>query len=214
LTIAEDLIREALAVSQEPVRESRVKVFLGPTGVGKTTTLAKLAARYALEQKKRVGLITTDTYRIAAIEQLKVYARIMDLPLEVATGREAFHRSMEHLKDRELILVDTPGRSRGEKGHLAELKEVLTGDWDLETNLLVCLTSSRECLQEVVERYRAFGYDQIILTKLDECTNCGHLGELVERADRPVSYITTGQKVPQDIEQASPARLAQLMMRH
>lgn len=212
LNIVGELLQAAF--SKGPVKEGRVKVFLGPTGVGKTTTLAKLAARYALEQKKSVGLITMDTYRIAAVEQLKVYARIMDLPLEVATGRESFRQSMTKFQDKELILVDTPGRSRSEKGHLSLLKDVLAGEWDLETNLLLSLTSSGDSLADVVERYRTFGYDQIILTKLDECTHCGNLCELVEQAGKPVSYITTGQNVPQDIEQANPVRLAEIMMRH
>jgi flagellar biosynthesis protein FlhF len=212
LKIAEDLLK--CTFIEKEGKEKRVKVFLGPTGVGKTTTLAKLAARYTLEQKKSVGLITTDTYRIAAVEQLKTYARIMGLPLEVATGRETFRQSIERFHDKEFIMVDTPGRSREEGGYLPKLKDMLTGSWEMETNLLLSLTSSRESLMDVVGRYRAFGYDQIILTKLDECTNCGILYDVVERASKPVSYISTGQNVPQDIEQANPVRLAELIMRH
>jgi flagellar biosynthesis protein FlhF len=212
LKIAEDLLK--CTFIEKEGKEKRVKVFLGPTGVGKTTTLAKLAARYTLEQKKSVGLITTDTYRIAAVEQLKTYARIMGLPLEVATGRETFRQSIERFRDKEFIMVDTPGRSREEGGYLSKLKDMLTGSWEMETNLLLSLTSSRESLMDVVGRYRAFGYDQIILTKLDECTNCGILYDVVERASKPVSYISTGQNVPQDIEQANPVRLAELIMRH
>ena len=212
LKMAEELLKGTFIKKEE--KEKRVKVFLGPTGVGKTTTLAKLAARYTLEQKKSVGLITTDTYRIAAVEQLKTYARIMGLPLEVASGRESFSKSIERFKDKEFIMVDTAGRSREEGGYLSKLKEMLTGDWEMETNLLLSLTSSRESLMDVVGRYRTFGYDQIILTKLDECTNCGIFYDVVERASKPVSYISTGQNVPQDIEQASPVRLAELIMRH
>jgi flagellar biosynthesis protein FlhF len=212
LKIAEDLLIGTFIEKRE--RESRVKVFLGPTGVGKTTTLAKLAARYALEQKKSVGLITTDTYRIAAVEQLKTYAQIMGLPLEVASGRETFSQSMKRFHDKDYILVDTPGRSREEKRHLAMLKNMMTGDWDLEKNLLLSLTSSRESLMDVVERFNTFGYDQIILTKLDECTHCGIFCDVVERVRKPISYISTGQNVPQDIEQANPVRLAQIIMRH
>jgi flagellar biosynthesis protein FlhF len=212
LEIAEDLLKETfIEVSKQ---ERRVKVFLGPTGVGKTTTLAKLAARYSLEQKKSVGLITTDTYRIAAVEQLKTYARIMGLPLEVVTGRETFRQSMERLHDKECILVDTPGRGREETGHLSDLKDMLVGDWDMEKNLLLSLTSSRENLMDVVGRFSTFGYDKIILTKLDECTHCGILCDVIERASKPVSYISTGQNVPQDIEQTNPGRLAELIMRH
>lgn len=212
LKMAEDLLKGTFIERGGP--ERRVKVFLGPTGVGKTTTLAKLAARYSLEQKKSVGLITTDTYRIAAVEQLKTYARIMGLPLEVATGRETFRQSIERFHDKECILVDTPGRGREEGGYLSKLKDMLTGDWEMETNLLLSLTSSRENLMDVVGRFSMFGYDQIILTKLDECTRCGILYDVVERANKPVSYISTGQNVPQDIEQANPVRLAELIMWH
>jgi len=212
LKIAEDLLKGTFIEREE--KEKRVKVFLGPTGVGKTTTLAKLAARYTLEQKKSVGLITTDTYRIAAVEQLKTYARIMGLPLEVATGRETFRQSIERFHDKEFIMVDTPGRSREEGGYLSKLKDMLTGNWEMETNLLLSLTSSRESLMDVVGRYSTFGYDQIILTKLDECTQCGILYDVVERANKPVSYISIGQNVPQDIEQATPVRLAEIVMRH
>jgi flagellar biosynthesis protein FlhF len=212
LKIAQELLKETFIEKGE--RECRVKVLVGPTGVGKTTTLAKLAARYALEQKKAVGLITTDTYRIAAVEQLKTYARIMGLPLEVVTGRETFHQSMKRFRDKDCILVDTPGRGRGDAGHLPALKEILTGNWDLETNLLISLTSSRESMMDVVDRYSAFGFDQIILTKLDECTQHGIFCDVVERINKPVSYVSTGQNVPQDIEQVTPHRLAEMVMRH
>jgi flagellar biosynthesis protein FlhF len=138
----------------------------------------------------------------------------MGLPLEVATGRETFRQSIERFHDKEFIMVDTPGRSREEGGYLSKLKDMLTGNWEMETNLLLSLTSSRESLMDVVGRYSTFGYDQIILTKLDECTHCGILYDVVERANKPVSYISIGQNVPQDIEQATPVRLAEIVMRH
>jgi flagellar biosynthesis protein FlhF len=212
LNIAQELLKESF--TEKGQRECRVKVLVGPTGAGKTTTLAKLAARYALEQKKAVGLITTDTYRIAAVEQLKTYARIMGMPLEVATGRETFHQSMKRFRDKDCILVDTPGRGRNDAGHLPALKDILTGNWDLETNLLISLTSSRESMMDVVERYSAFGFDQIILTKLDECTQHGIFCDVVERINKPVSYVSTGQNVPQDIQQVTPHQLAEMVIRH
>jgi flagellar biosynthesis protein FlhF len=212
LKIAEDLLKGTFIEGNK--QERRVKVFLGPTGVGKTTTLAKLAARYSMEQKKSVGLITMDTYRIAAVEQLKTYARIMGLPLEVVTGKETFRQSIERLHDKECILVDTPGKGREEMDHLSKLKDMFIGDWDMEKNLLLSLTSSRENMMDVVGRFSTIGYDNIILTKLDECTHCGILCDVIERASKPVSYISTGQNVPQDIEQTNPVRLAEIIMRH
>jgi flagellar biosynthesis protein FlhF len=219
LKIAEGLIRDALnanaaadKVSDKNGQGKRIKVFLGPTGVGKTTTLAKLAARYALEQKRSVGLITMDNYRIAALEQLQVYARIMGLPLEAAAGQDAFRQALQKFDDKDLILVDTPGKSRTDKDYFSTLQELVAGNREVETNLLLSLTSSRENMQEVVLRYHQLDCDRIIFTKMDEGTRCGFLYDVIEQAGRPVSYLTTGQNVPQDIEVANPARLAEMIM--
>jgi flagellar biosynthesis protein FlhF len=195
------------------VESRRIKVFLGPTGVGKTTTLAKLAARYALQQKKSVGLITADTYRIGAVEQLKTYAQIIDLPLEVADSREAFRRSMERFQNKDCILVDTPGRGGDATGYLLRLKEMLAGEGELEANLLLSTTASRENMVDVVAGFGVFGCDRIIFTKLDECSRFGPLYDVIERIGKPVSYLATGQNVPQDIEKATPERLAELILR-
>ncbi len=211
LKTVEDILKGAFASSGES-KEGRVKVFLGPTGVGKTTTLAKLAAHYAMEQKLVVGLITMDTYRIAAAEQLKVYARIMGLPLEIAADKETFRQALNRFSNKDVILVDTPGRSRNDTAYLSRLKDVLTGDWELESNLLLSPASSRENLFDVLSRFGMFDCNRIIFTKLDECTRYGILYDVNERAKKPVSYFTTGQNVPHDIEQASPAKLAELIM--
>ncbi len=213
LKIAEGIIRETF-VKKSGKQEKRVKVFIGPTGVGKTTTLAKLAARYSLEQKLKVGLVTMDTYRIAALEQLKIYARIMDLPLEVATQRDVFGQVLERFSDRDIILVDTPGKGPVEAGYFTGLQEILADAREVETNLLLSLTSSRENMLDVVARFGKFPGEQIIFTKADEGTRCGFLYDVIEQAGRPVAYVTTGQNVPQDIETADPARLAELIMRH
>lgn len=213
LKIAESLIRGALSPSKDE-KGKRVKIFLGPTGVGKTTTLAKLAARYALEQKLAVGLITMDNYRIAAQEQLNIYARIMGLPLEAASEQDTFRQALQKFNDKDVILVDTPGKSRTDKDYFTLLQDLVTGNREVETNLLLSLTSSRENMLEVVLRYGVLSCDQIIFTKMDECTRCGFLYDVIEQAGRPVSYVTTGQNVPQDIEAANPSRLAEMIMWH
>jgi len=213
LKIAENLIKGTLN-HNENEKEKKVKIFLGPTGVGKTTTLAKLAARYALEQKLAVGLITMDTYRIAAPEQLNVYARIMGLPLEVASEQHTFQQALQRLDDKDVILVDTPGKSRVDKDYFDMLQALVSDNSEVETNLLLSLTSSRENMLDVVSRYDKLNCDQIIFTKMDECTHCGFLYDVIEKAGRPVSYVTTGQNVPQDIEAANPSRLAELIMWH
>lgn len=190
----------------------RIKAFVGPTGVGKTTTLAKLAAQYCIEKKLKVGLITTDTYRIAAAEQLKIYAKIMGLPIAVAADKEKFSRSLKSFADKDLILVDTPGRSRHDDHCTATLKSILTGD--VETFLLMSPIAGREYLMDTAERFRIFNYDRIILTKIDECRQFGRLVDVLEKIDKPVAYLTTGQNVPKDIETASPERLAKLTLQN
>ncbi|MCK9362265.1 MAG: flagellar biosynthesis protein FlhF [Syntrophales bacterium] len=206
---AEEALKRAFVKTRQ--EEKRVKVFLGPTGVGKTTTLAKLAARYALEQKKSVGLITADTYRIGALEQLKTYAQIIDLPLAVADSREALHRALRRFADKDCILVDTPGRGGDAGSYLLRLKEMFSGEAAPEANMLLSLTASRENMMDVFARFDVFGCDQIIFTKLDECTHFGAIYDISERTGKPISYLTTGQNVPHDIEKANPDRLMELV---
>lgn len=217
LKIAESLIRGALSPGRDSGKEEtgkRVKIFLGPTGVGKTTTLAKLAARYSLEQKLAVGLVTMDNYRIAALEQLNVYARIMGLPLEAASEQDTFRQALQKFDDKDVILVDTPGKSSNDEEYFTILNDLVNGNREVETNLLLSVTSSRENMLDVVLRYSQLDCDQLIFTKMDECTHCGFLYDVIEQAGRPVSYLTTGQNVPQDIEVANPAKLAEMIMWH
>jgi len=208
----EDMISQSLPAVNSPAQEPRVKVLVGPTGVGKTTTLAKLSAYCAVNEKKSVGLITTDTYRIAAVEQLKVYARIIGIPLEIATGREEFNKSLSRLADKEVIYVDTPGTSRNDMANLRKINETLKSETPLELNLLLSLTTSRECMMEVASRYQIFDYNHVILTRADECMRVGFLWEVLDRIAKPVSYITNGQNVPHDIEKASPQKIARMII--
>lgn len=213
LQIAESIIRGSFA-KLEGKKEKRIKVFLGPTGVGKTTTLAKLAAHFAIDKKNKVGLVSMDTFRIAALEQLKIYSRIMDLPLEVATEKVTFTEALRSFEDKDVILVDTPGKSRSDALYLQKLQEILAGQRDVETNLLLSLTSSRENMREVYKRFNGFNCDQIILTKLDEADHCGYVYDLLEQTGKTVSYVTTGQNVPQDIRKIDATGFAELIMRN
>ena len=206
--IAENLIARSLAKNGR--KEQRIKAFIGPTGVGKTTTLAKLAAHYSLEKKMKVGMITTDTYRIAAVEQLKVYAKIMGLPIQVAPEKEAFLRSVAGFSEKDMILVDTPGRNHNDDRGLNDLKAILHAD--VETVLLLSPVASRENLLDTANRFGIFNYDRLILTKVDECNHFGPMYEVLDEIGRPVSHVTTGQNVPRDIERASPERLAKLIL--
>jgi flagellar biosynthesis protein FlhF len=206
--IAEELISRSLM--KDDRKESRVKAFIGPTGVGKTTTLAKLAAHYSIEKKMKVGMITTDTYRIAAADQLKVYAKIMGLPIQIASKRDIFLRSLASFSDKEIILVDTPGHNHNDDRHLNELKDTLGSD--VETILLLSPVVNREYLINTSNRFKIFKYDRLILTKVDECNHLGSIYNVLDEIGKPVSHVTTGQNVPRDIETASPERLAKLIL--
>jgi flagellar biosynthesis protein FlhF len=195
------------------VKGKRTLAFVGPTGVGKTTTIAKLAARYALAEKRSVGLITTDTYRIAAVEQLKVYGKIMGLPVEVAGDGVAFRDALKKFSDRETILIDTPGRSRKDGNHLLKLKGIIR-DAPVEMHLLLSPTASREHMLDAAERFGIMDYGSIIFTKIDECTRFGPIYDVVDQVGKPVSYLTNGQNVPQDIEVAEPGKIAKLIVRN
>jgi len=206
--IAEQLIARSLP--KDDRKERRVKAFIGPTGVGKTTTLAKLAAHYSIEKKMKVGMITTDTYRIAAAEQLKVYAKIMGLPIQIASEKDMFLSSLASFADKDMILVDTPGRNHNDDRYLNELRNTL--DSSVETVLLLSPVANREYLLNTANRFKIFKYDRIILTKVDECCHFGSLYDVLDEIGKPVSHVTTGQNVPRDIEKASPEGLAKLIL--
>jgi flagellar biosynthesis protein FlhF len=210
--VAEKLLARSIGLSYRSAERKRICAFVGPTGAGKTTTLAKIAARSALEEKLKVGLITTDTYRIAAVEQLKTYARIMEIPIEVVSDKTAFRRALAKLSDRDLVLVDTPGKSSVEPGYIEKLRDLFQIENPVETNLLLPLTSSQDNLAENLARFKPIGYQSIIFTKLDESRNFGMIYNVIDQERKPVSYVTNGQNVPQDIEKIDAGRLAKIIM--
>jgi len=210
--VAEKLLARSIGLSYRSAERKRICAFVGPTGAGKTTTLAKIAARSALEERLKVGLITTDTYRIAAVEQLKTYARIMEIPIEVVSDKTAFRRALAKLSDRDLVLVDTPGKSSVEPGYIDKLRDLFHLENPVETNLLLPLTSSQDNLSENLARFKPVGYQSIIFTKLDESRHFGMIYNVIDQERKPVSYVTNGQNVPQDIEKIDAGRLAKIIM--
>ncbi len=209
---AEKLLAMSIGLSYRSADRKRICAFVGPTGAGKTTTLAKVAARAVLEEKKKVGLITTDTYRIAAAEQLRTYARIMQIPIEVASDKAALRMALARLSDRDLVLVDTPGKNSAEPGYIDKLRDLFQLDAPVETSLLLPLTSSQDNLAENVARFKPVGYQSIIFTKLDESRHFGRIYNVIDQERKPVSWVTNGQNVPQDIEKIDPGRLARMIM--
>jgi len=210
----EQCISQRLAAYAREEKGKRVKAFFGPTGVGKTTTIAKLASLYALEKKVDVGLITVDTYRIAAVEQLKTYARIIGVSLEVAADKASLKKSLQRLAAKDVIFVDTPGKNCRDDQYVQGLKECFDLSVPVEANLLLSMTSSEETLRELGKRFGALSYDRIILTKIDECPRAGFVYNIIDQLAKPVSYMTNGQNVPFDIEKASPANMARLIVRN
>jgi flagellar biosynthesis protein FlhF len=182
--------------------------FVGPTGVGKTTTLAKLAANISLNEGKKVGLITIDTYRIAAVEQLRTYAEIINLPLKVVFTPEEFKEALRGYHNMDLVLIDTAGRSPRNYTQMDELKNFIDVAYRLETYLLMNATRKYRDLLDVVENFRRVSFDRVIFTKLDETVTFGPILDIMNKISQPLSYITNGQNVPEDIELCDPHKLA------
>lgn len=196
----------------KPQEGQKIVVFVGPTGVGKTTTIAKIAAKYTLMDKKKVALITFDTFRIGAIEQLKIYAKIIGLPVDVVLSPPELHRVIEKRRDSELILIDTAGRSHKDKIYINEIKELFSQKTALDCHLLLSATSSDSVLTEIINRFSDIPIHGLLFTKLDEAARYGSIFNTMIRAQKPLSYFTTGQRVPEDIELAVPERLCRLML--
>ncbi|MCS7237421.1 MAG: flagellar biosynthesis protein FlhF [Thermoguttaceae bacterium] len=209
------LVEEGLSttgpIAVEPGRR-RLVALVGPTGVGKTTTIAKLAAHYRLRERRNVGLITVDTYRIAAVEQLRTYAEIIDLPMHVVATPREMRETVRRLEHLDLILMDTAGRSPRDEIKLQELKAFLTEARADEVHLVLSAVAAPKTLQLTAEQFANVGTTALILTKLDEANTLGHLLPLLRTCRLPLSYLTTGQNVPEDIEVAEISRLARLLL--
>ena len=186
--------------------------LIGPTGVGKTTTVAKLAATYKLKHGQRVGLVTSDTYRIAAVEQLRTYANIIGLPLKVVLTPQEIIDACDALSDCDVVLIDTAGRSQNDAAKVDELRQFIEAAQPHEKHLVLSTTTNEQVLLAAAERFAAVAPDNVIFTKLDEAEHIGLLFNVVSRVGLPLSFVTTGQEVPDHIELAQPERLARVLL--
>ena len=190
--------------------QARVAI-VGPTGAGKTTTAAKLAARCLLVDKKSVALLTLDTYRVGAVEQLGAYARILEVPMEVGMCPEDVDALVQKHSDKDVIIIDTVGRSQRDGGRLSELERMLRPANPTEVHLAVSAQASQAAQKESLDAFRRLRIDRMILTKLDECPQPGCALNLAVAGLLPYSYITYGQDVPDDIAAANEDMLARLV---
>ncbi len=198
-------------------KNPEINFFVGPTGVGKTTTIAKIASEFKLDRGAKVAMITSDTYRIAAVEQLRTYANILDIPLKVVYTIDELNDAMESFKDYDLVLVDTAGRSHKNKEQCMEMMHfvndsVIPERFTKNVFLVVSAATKYKDLISIVDVYNEIGKYNIIFTKLDETSELGNILNIKLRTGADLSYITSGQMVPDDINIIDTQKLAKNLL--
>lgn len=198
-----EVLRKMIYCRSENLQNETKKIMMlvGPTGVGKTTTLAKLAARYSLmlNARYRVGVITLDTYRLAAVDQLMAYARMMKLSIDTVVEPEEFGKAIDSLKHCDYILIDTAGHSQHERSKLQMLKSYLNNDYKIDVSLVLAVNAKYEDLRDAYNAFNELNIDTLIFTKLDESRHFGNIFSLVYETKKPISYLSIGQGVPNDL---------------
>jgi len=190
----------------------RIVAVVGPTGVGKTTTIAKIAAMYALNRRVSVAMVTMDNFRVGAVEQLKTYAKIMDLPLEVAGNSQELSKALARHSDKDLILIDTAGRSPKDADRLDELKGYLETQTGIDVYLCLSATTRSREIDQIIYTFGTLPVTKLLFTKLDESRSFGCIVDTCLKHKFPLSYFSTGQKVPEDIEVATSRKLAAMVV--
>ena len=212
--IVENLLVQKMGTSQLKHVEGKqtTMLLMGPTGVGKTTTLVKLAGKYMLQQGMSVGIINTDTYRVAANEQLRTYADIMTIPMVTVYKPEEMADARRQLSDCQIILVDTAGKSSYDQGYREDMREFIEQGGVDEVLLLISAPTGYRCVKETVANYSFTKDYKLIVTKTDEVRTSGNILNIASLANKPVIYLTTGQSVPEDIEPADARLIANYMI--
>lgn len=210
-----ETIQNLIKVSPSPLKMTKQQnriALVGPTGVGKTTTLAKIAASYLKTYSDSVALITIDTYRIAAVEQLKVYGEIMHLPVDVVITPEQLTKALDKHSDKDLILIDTAGRSPRDSFSISELSSFLVPEHNIKKHLVLSATTRENEIVETIRQFSSLKIANTIFTKIDECLTLGVLLNTQVQKSSPISYLTNGQRVPEDLLEISPRKIAELIM--
>lgn len=187
--------------------------MVGPTGVGKTTTIAKLAANMSFLEGKEVALITLDTYRVSAAQQLRTFADIIGIPISVVFNPQDLGEAIKQYQKKDIIFVDTAGRSPYKDEHMGELQDFIEAANPDETILVLSVTTDSRDLINIYQQFNLIGVDKIIFTKLDESCNYGRILNTIYHIRKPIAYLTTGQNVPDDIEVPDTLELARTLLR-
>jgi len=206
-----DLIGEPAPIKADS-SQPKIIFFIGPTGVGKTTTIAKITAHFCLTERKKVGLVTADTYRIAAVEQLKTYAEILNIPVEVIYNSDELPETLNKMKDYDLILIDTAGRSHKNIEQFKELDYLLSTVDEKQIFLVLSATTKHKDMMSILNQYSSISDYNIIFTKVDETISLGTILNVKYLTEKPLSYISFGQNVPDDIELISPKKMTKALL--
>ena len=196
-------------------KKPKIIFFIGPTGVGKTTTIAKIASKYKVDYSKKVAFMTADTYRIAATEQLRVYANILDVPMSIIYSAEEMNQAIERVNDYDLVFVDTAGFSHRNEGQREDMKRLMDGldeQYEKEVYLVVSATIKYRDLLEIADIYKEIADYKLIFTKLDETTTYGNILNIKLYSGADLSYMTAGQNVPDDIEQFDTQKIVKQLL--
>lgn len=192
--------------------KNTIVAFVGPTGVGKTTTIAKIAANYTLYHDKKVAMITADTFRVGAVEQLKLYGNLLEIPVAVIYSLDELNEILQNLKEYDLILVDTMGSSPNNKMQIKKIKGFLEVLKPTDVHMVISAVTKTKDIDDILENYRELDYKKIIITKLDETTTYGFIVNALNMTGCNLSYITTGQNVPEDIKIANVDKITNLIL--
>ncbi|MGI6225622.1 MAG: flagellar biosynthesis protein FlhF [Peptococcales bacterium] len=213
LTNISQILKKPKPITISNKRKQQVIALVGPTGVGKTTTIAKLAANFTLNNQQNIALITSDTYRIAAVEQLKTVGDLIGVPVEVVFTPQSMKNSVFKHADKDLVFIDTAGRSHKNALQMGELKAFIDAADPDEIFLVLSATTKYKDMIDIVNNYQKINFNRIIFTKLDETSTYGPILSTIQQSKKYLSYFTTGQNVPDDIEVADQKKIAELILR-
>jgi flagellar biosynthesis protein FlhF len=202
-------VRDPFDISEN---KRTISAFIGTTGVGKTTTIAKLAARLMFEKKKKVGLISIDAYRIGAMEQLKTYANILGIPSFQAFKKKDLLFALRRMENKDIILIDTAGQSQYDLSRIEELRKLIPIDLSIDVHLLLSISTTPAEMNKTAINFNPLKYQSYIFTKRDEALRCGSILNQIMEQHLPISYFTTGQSVPEDIEPARKEKILNLIV--